>query len=138
MKIPAEVFRLARGNARLLLASADTTGIPHLDAADGLACLAAGRIQVRYWFCPQTLANIEQNPRCSLVIWDAAADRGYQLAGEVDAVREGGVLDGYSPQDAPLPQVEHHLTIRVDRVLEFRHAPHTDRPVEPAKPTAHA
>jgi Pyridoxamine 5'-phosphate oxidase len=135
MKIPAEVFRLARGNARLLLASADAAGIPHLDAAGGLACLAAGRIQVRYWFCPQTLSNIGQNPRCSLVIWDAAADRGYQLAGEVDAVREGGVLDGYSPQDAPLPQVEHHLTIRVDRVLEFRHAPHTDRPVVPS---AHA
>jgi hypothetical protein len=33
MKIPAEVFRLARGNARVLLASADAAGIPHLNAA---------------------------------------------------------------------------------------------------------
>ena len=56
MKIPAEVFRLARSKARMLLASADAAGVPH-------------------------------------------------------------------------------LTIRVDRVLEFRHAPHTDRPVVPA---AHA
>ena len=134
MKVPAMVFRLARAKARMLLASAGSEGIPHLDGAGRLSCLAAGRIGVRSWFCPRTLANLEENPRCSLVIWKAEEgnEEGYQLVGEVDAIQEGGVLDGYSPQEAPLPQVEHLLTIRVDQVLEFRNAPHTDTLVAPA------
>jgi hypothetical protein len=121
----------------MLLASAGAGGTPHLDGAGGLSCLAAGRVAVRYWFCPQTLANLEQNPRCSLVIWnpDAGNAEGYQLVGQVDAIREGGVLDGYSLQEAALPQMEHLLTIRVERVLEFRNAPHTDALIAPA---AHA
>lgn len=76
MKVPAMVFRLARANARMLLASAGTGGTPHLDGAGGLSCLAAGRVGVRYWFCPRTLANLEENPRCSLVIWSAEEDDG--------------------------------------------------------------
>jgi hypothetical protein len=134
MKVPAMVFRLARANARMLLASAGTGGTPHLDGAGGLSCLAAGRVGVRYWFCPRTLANLEENPRCSLVVWSAEEDdgEGYQLVGEVDAIQEGGVLDGYSPQEAPLPQVEHFLTIRVDQVLDFRNTPHSDALIAPA------
>jgi hypothetical protein len=134
MKVPAMVFRLARANARMLLASAGTGGTPHLDGAGGLSCLAAGRVGVRYWFCPRTLTNLEENPRCSLVIWSAEEDdgEGYQLVGEVDAIQEGGVLDGYSPQEAPLPQVEHFLTIRVDQVLDFRNTPHSDALIAPA------
>ncbi len=126
MRVPAPVFRLADAKARLLLASADSGGTPHLAAAGALRRLSAERLEVRAWFCPQTLANLHENPRCSLVIWDTAADEGYQLVGEADAPQQGAVLDGYSPGEAPLPQVEYSVTIHVDRVLEFRHAPHTD------------
>jgi hypothetical protein len=129
MRVPPQVFRLAKGKAHLLLVSADAAGAPHLAAAGGLSCLRSGRVGVRYWFCPQTLANLEANPRCSLVVWDAASDRGFQLTGEVDGVRQGAMLDGYLPDQTPLPQAEYEITIRVQRVLEFRHAPHTDAPI---------
>lgn len=134
MKIPASVFRLAKAKARLLLASADSGGIPHLASAGAMKRLSPERLEVRAWFCPQTLANLHENSRCSLVIWDTAADEGYQLVGEADAVRQGAVLDGYSPGEAPLPQVEYSVMIHVDRVLEFRHAPHTDAEITFASP----
>ena len=134
MRVPDSVFRLASGKARLLLASADSAGVPHLASAGAMKRLSAERLEVRAWFCPQTLANLRENARCSLVVWDTDADEGYQLVGEADAVRQGAVLDGYSPGEAPLPQVEYSVTIHVDRVLEFRHAPHTDAEIAIAGP----
>ncbi len=95
---------------------------------------SAEQLEVRAWFCPQTMANLSENSRCSLVVWDTDADQGYQLVGEADAVRQGAVLDGYSPGEAPLPQVECSVTIHVDRVLEFRHAPHTDAEIAITSP----
>jgi hypothetical protein len=134
MRVPAPVFRLAKAKARLLLASADSGGIPHLAAAGALKRLSPERLEVRAWFCPQTLANLHENSRCSLVIWDAAADAGYQLVGEADAVQQGAMMNGYSPGEDPLPQVEYSVTIHVDRVLEFRHAPHTDAEIPSSGP----
>jgi hypothetical protein len=134
MRIPAPVFRLAEARARLLLASADSGGIPHLAAAGALKRISPERLEVRAWFCPQTLANLHENSRCSLVIWDSAADEGYQLVGKADAVQQGAMLNGYTPGEAPLPQVEYSVTIQVDRVLEFRHAPHTDAEIAIARP----
>ena len=126
MRVPDPVFRLAKAKARLLLASADSAGVPHLASAGAMKRLSAERLEVRAWFCPQTLANLHENPRCSLVVWDTAEDDGYQLVGEADEVQQGAMLDGYTPGEAPLPQVEYGVRLRVQRVLEFRHAPHTD------------
>jgi hypothetical protein len=132
VRVPDTVFRLAK--ARLLLASADSSGIPHLASVGAMKRLSAERLEVRAWFCPQTLANLHENTRCSLVVWDTEADQGYQLVGEADAVRQGAVLDGYSPGEAPLPQAEYSVTMHISRVLEFRHAPHTDAEIAITSP----
>ncbi len=82
------------------------------------------------WFCPGTMANLQANPRLSLVVWDSAADVGYQLIGELEEVEDLGVLDGYAPQvevRTPVPQVERQLLAHIDRVIDFKRAPRTDR-----------
>lgn len=72
---------------------------------------------------------MDQNPRVSLVVWGPAGGDGCQLLGRVDKVEEVGVLDGYAPaveKGRPLPQVECRLVVRVEKVLSFTPAPHTD------------
>jgi len=91
---------------------------------------ADNRVHVAAWFCPGTVANLEENRRISLVVWDPLRDLGYQLLGETEKVEELAMMDGYAPgeeKNPPLPQVERQLTVRVDKITDFRHAPHSDR-----------
>jgi len=98
-------------------------------AAGKLALTPEGRVAVAAWFCPMTVANLQKNRRVSLVIWDPKVDVGYQLLGETEKVEEIAMMNGYSPGvelHSPLPQVERQLLVRVDKIIDFKHAPHSD------------
>ena len=120
---------LAEKVGHIFVATADTVGQPHVAAAAQLANAKDGRVAVRAWFCPGTMVNVMQNRRIALVIWDARADEGFQLFGKVEHVQDLSVLNGYAPEaqkKPPLPQIERQLLIRVDKILQFTHAPHSD------------
>ena len=87
---------------------------------------------VSEWFCPGTMANLEENRSVAVVVWDAEKDRGHQLVGRVAKVRERSVVDGYVPEPGETgpPQVERELVIEVDQVLHFSQGPHSDEPEE--------
>jgi hypothetical protein len=39
-------------------------------------------------------------------------------------------MDGYAPEEEkgpPLPQIKRQLTVRVEKIIDFRHAPHSDK-----------
>jgi hypothetical protein len=78
------------------------------------------------------VANLKVNSRAAIVAWDPTVDLGYQVLGEVTKVEEVGILDGYDPTAGGaenFPQVKRRLIVRVDAVLDFRQAPHTDKEV---------
>jgi pyridoxine/pyridoxamine 5'-phosphate oxidase len=113
----------------VFVATADAEGLPHVAAAGRISLGDEGLMTVSAWFCPGTVMNLRQNPKVSLVIWDEAADTGYQLLGKVEKVEETAMLNGYIPEKEgkdPSPQVERRLLIRVDKVTAFSHAPHSD------------
>ena len=113
----------------VFVATADSKGLPHVAAAGELRLTPAGQLAVAAWFCPGTVINLQDNRRIAIVVWDAAEDTGYQLVGEVEKVEESAFLNGYAPRvegSAPSPQVERQLLVRVDRVIDFRCAPHSD------------
>lgn len=113
----------------VLVATADADGLPHVAVADRVEPAGEGRIAVTYWFCPGTLANVSANPRISIVVWSREVREGYQILGTLDAMEDAGMLDGYSPRidsDEPMPQVRERLVIRVENVLSFSGAPHSD------------
>ena len=123
-----KALTLAKGRP-VFVATAARSGLPHLACAGQMAAAPGGCVLLTEWFCPGTMENLSGNPRISLVVWDQKADTGYQLLGEVERVEEVAVLDGYAPptRTAPsLPQVERRLVVRVDSILDFRKAPHTD------------
>jgi len=125
-----EAAQLARKLGHIFVATADERGRPHVAAAAGFAAPAPDRVKVSAWFCPGTVNNLAVNRQIALVVWDPGPDIGYQLCGEMEKMEEIAVLDGYGGEaemrGKPVPQVERQIVVRVDRVLAFTHAPHTD------------
>jgi hypothetical protein len=93
--------------------------------------LADGRVAVSEWFCPGTVANLEKNPRISLVVWDPGRDIGYQLVGEVEGVEDVAFLNGHLAElesVRPVPQTRRRITVHVTGIMAFSRGPHTDAP----------
>jgi hypothetical protein len=113
----------------VFVATADASGMPHVAAAASLIRAREEHVAVSAWFCPGTVANLDDNHRISLVVWDPPTDQGFQILGAVENIAEGAMMNGYSPEaelKGHLPQVERELMVRVSRVLAFSHAPHND------------
>lgn len=120
---------LAMKVGHVFVATADAKGWPHVAAAGRLALGANGHVSVSEWFCPRTMENLRANSRLTIVVWDAAADNGYQLLGELEETKDVSMLDGFAREvekKAAIPQVERRLLVHIDRVMEFKRAPHTD------------
>ncbi len=123
------VPQLAAKAGHAFVATVDANGWPHVAVAGRLAVTPEEHLVVTDWFCPVTMANLRANPKLSVVVWDSASDVGYQLIGELEETKDLGVLNGYAPpveSDSPIPQVERQLLVHIDRILDFKHAPHTD------------
>jgi hypothetical protein len=123
------VIQLADKLEHIFVATADSSGLPHLAAAGELRHDSEGHVSVAAWFCPGTLANLKNNKQISLVVWDALNDHGFQILGEVEQIEELAMLNGFSPEieaPAPMPQVERKLHVRVNKMIGFSQAPHSD------------
>lgn len=113
----------------IFVATADKIGQPHIAAAGSLTLTASGAVGVSSWFCPETVSNVGENKYISLVVWDSNKDIGFQLVGRVEDIQDLGILDGITPQiemKKLFPQVKRQLLVRVEKVIEFTHAPHSD------------
>jgi len=113
----------------VFVATTNAEGLPHLAAAAEISLASEGRIAVDAWFCPGTVKNLEKNRKISLVVFDAIGDTGYQLLGEVEEIKELAFADGNAPEiegSDTVPHVERRLLVRVDKVVRFSHAPHSD------------
>ena len=120
---------LAEKLEHVFVATADPSGMPHVAAAAKLNQTSKDHVTVAAWFCPGTVNNLNKNRRISMVVWDAPSDKGYQLLGLVEKIEEIAMMNGYSPEAdkyPPMPQVENRLLVRVDKVIVFSHAPHSD------------
>ncbi len=124
-----EAIALAAKIGHVFVATADAHGLPHVAAARSLGAGGPGHVLASAWFCPGTVENLQANTNISVVVWNPLTDQGYQLLGQVERVRDAEVLDGYQPSlegKQLIPQVSRQLLMRVDRILEFSLAPHTD------------
>lgn len=120
---------LANLLGHVFIATADGEGLPHLAASRRIGRESDGRLGVSEWFCPGTLANLQINPRISIVVWDRERDTGYQILGRCEKVEEISMMDGLSPEQesrSPLPQVERKILVGVDRIIHFSQMPHSD------------
>ncbi len=124
-----KAMELAEQGGRVMVATADADGEPHLATAGKVARRGANTVALDEWFCPRTMQNVAVNPRVSVVVWDPRNGDGMQLVGRVAEVEDLAVMNGYDPRvepAEPLPQVQRELRVRVDEVLHFSRGPHSD------------
>jgi hypothetical protein len=123
----ADALALAGNVRQLFVATADANGIPHLAIAERITLEREDTVGVTAWFCPRTVENVNENASVSLVVWDEQRDAGFQLIGEVTQVLDLAMLNGFIPgETVTVPQVERKLVVRVDQILTFSHAHHSD------------
>jgi hypothetical protein len=128
-KTLSAAVELAVRIGHVFIATADLSGKAHLAAARRLSLGAENQVLVSDWLCPETVVNLRQNRLISLVAWDAATDQGFQMLGELQEMKDLEMLNGYSPdleRKGPLPQIDRELVVRVDQILVFKIAPHSD------------
>ncbi|PKN64552.1 MAG: pyridoxamine 5'-phosphate oxidase family protein [Deltaproteobacteria bacterium HGW-Deltaproteobacteria-15] len=122
-------IRLANRVGVALVATADDKGSPHVAASSKIEAEGHPRISVSEWFCPGTLSNLQVNPKISIVVWDPESDTGFQLLGESEGIQQTAVMNGLykgPEEESPLPQVKRKIFVRVDSIIRFCHAPHSD------------
>jgi uncharacterized protein len=120
---------LARTLDHVLVATSDSCGVPHLAAAQTIASVSHDQISITSWYCPGTLKNLEENGNMAIVVWSKAAGTGYQLVGRVVGVKDRAIMNGFAPaiEDRdPLPEIEKEFLVRVDRIVSFHPAAHSD------------
>jgi hypothetical protein len=128
-KLLREAAELAARMGYVFVATAGSSGRTHLAAARTLSVTPENQVRVSDWFCPETMQNLCANNFLSIVTWDPAADYGFQLLGELVDLKELGMMNGYLPEleeKPPLPQVEREMVVRVDKIIDFKIAPHSD------------
>ena len=127
--IVENIVALANRTDCVYVATADEAKVPHIATAGQLRYDSeTDAFALAEWFCPQTVANLRENIRISVVIWNAAEDKGYQLQGHLADIHNTLILDGYevSQSRQDIPQVRKELMIKIDKISEFCHAAHSD------------
>ncbi len=130
--ILVEAAILALKQGLVFLVTTDADGWPHLAVAGKAGLTPEKHLALEEWYCPRTMANMRANPRIAVVIWDPEADQGYQLLGEMEEVRDLGIVAGYNggeEGDPTVPMVERQLIVHIDRAMVFRRGPHLDAEV---------
>jgi hypothetical protein len=125
-KVYDQAVALAEARQHLYITTADKNGRPHLASVGSFVPLSDQRVEVGNCFCPTLLRNLNQNPHVSLVVWDITNDTGYQLLGRAEAFSTAE--EAFSTNDEIIASGldGHVVRVRVDHVLAFSHASHSD------------
>lgn len=100
-------------------------GFPYVNSARRIEQVAANQFALEEWICPLTVQHLSEHPKMTVLIWDPAADDGYEILGEVLMFESQAVLNGFAPEverDTYLPQVKRQLIIRAEKITAFSHA----------------
>jgi hypothetical protein len=100
-------------------------GFPYINSARGIEQLAENQVGIEEWMCPATVQDLRRHPEVTILIWNPAADDGYEILGRVMMFEGEDYVNGYAPaveENAYLPQVKRRLIIRAEKILQFSHA----------------
>lgn len=129
--ITEPVRSLMEKTSFVFVATADSSGQPHMVIGEQVTVSGNSVLIFENWFCPSTLQNIECNPRIAVVVVLPDTGKGYQMLGSVIRNAETIIHDGHNQpattQEAP--QVLTRFVVKIERILEFTSGIHSDVPI---------
>lgn len=129
--ITEPIKRLMENIPYIFVATADSSGQPHMAIGEQVIFSGDSLMIFENWFCPATLQNITCNARVSIVAVLPETGKGYQMLGSVIRSVDAAFLDGYDPFSTipETPQVLTRFTVKVEQILEFTSGIHSDIPI---------
>jgi len=125
-----EAALLAEKTKHVFIASVNGDGVPHIAASKRLSLDAKNNVVLTDWFCPGTMENLMgKNNNLAIAVWDAKKDTGYQLIGKAKKEEDTAYLNGYASDSGKkdvVPQIRRKVTVRIEKILDFKLTPHTD------------
>ena len=118
-------IKLGKRVEYFFVALVDGDGFPYVNSARQIEQVADNQFAIEEWICPLTVQHLSENPKMAVLIWDPAADDGYEILGEVLMFEGQAFLNGFAPEvevNAYLPQVKRRLIIRAEKITAFSHA----------------
>ena len=115
----------------IFVATADSSGQPHMAIGEQVAVSGDSLLIFENWFCPSTLQNIANNTHVSVVAVLPKTGKGYQMIGSLVRSTDAAILDGFDPTVIvpESPQVLTRFTVKIEQILEFTSGIHSDIPI---------
>ncbi len=132
-KIPEEVKYKINQAKFVFVGTSSQKGVPHLLVEKGIELVDDSHISFTGRFCKEGVKNLGERPKIAIGVIDDEGE-GYQLLGDIVEMKEKRPTDdaaGSVTGDDDLPTVEHHLNIRIDKVMAFGTRTHSDRDILP-------
>ncbi|MDD2542182.1 MAG: pyridoxamine 5'-phosphate oxidase family protein [Desulfuromonadaceae bacterium] len=115
----------------IFVATADSSGQPHMAIGEQVTVSGDSVLIFENWFCPSTLQNIECNSRIAIVVVLPDTGKGYQMLGSVFKSAETAIHDEYNQPAKTLetPQTLTRFAVKIEQILEFTSGIHSDVPI---------
>lgn len=116
-------FGKRAGNVFMAVVGPD--GYPIVNSARQIEQVGDNQFAIEDWVRPLTVKHVKEKPKMAVLIWDPAADNGYEILGEVLMFENQAFLNGFAPEvegSGYLPQVQRKIIIRADQITAFSHA----------------
>lgn len=93
VRMPTEVIETLRKQKPTPIATSSLQGVPNVVYVGSIKILDDENIMIADNFFNKTLRNLEENPRISILCWDAENKRSYQIKGSVKVHISGAKFD---------------------------------------------
>ena len=120
-KLSEEAKKLIGEYSPALVATASKNGKPNVSLKGSFRVLDDEHVIFADIASPRTVANLQENPQLSVIVFDPATCRGCRIWGKaVEILDSGSLFDTISAEFAKMKmEVKHLVKVAVDEVVTF-------------------
>jgi uncharacterized protein len=118
-RLDEDVLRVLSLTPVIPVATASRDGVPNVVPMTFVKALGDSAVLVADNYMDKAAANLADNPRIAVCVWDLETKRAYQIKGRAEVLREGPVYDetvSWVKQKKPDAPAKAAVVLRVENV----------------------